>query len=155
MVVARALALTLVVAAGCTKRSPDYCEADEECADPAKPFCDIKGEYAESDHTKNRCSVTPAGCPIERCGCTVGAPIACANEELQICAPDAHSLAGSPCALGCAPGGEARCATFEPSNGLGEALALAEAEPDVVLPPGARIDTEIGLVQDSAGAPIA
>lgn len=41
--------------------------------------------------------------------------------------------------------------TFVPSNGLGPALSDSASEPDVVLPQGARIDTDSGLVQDANG----
>jgi len=58
-----------------------------------------------------------------------------------------------PCALGCSDG-EPRCLTFEPVNGLGPALAASAQEPDVQLPPGTRIDTDTGVVQDVNGTAI-
>ncbi len=57
------------------------------------------------------------------------------------------------CALGCASDGP-RCLSFEPSNGLGPALGESAGEPDVVLPPGTRIDTDRGLLQDGNGTAI-
>jgi hypothetical protein len=44
--------------------------------------------------------------------------------------------------------------TFEPSNGLGPALADAGNQTDISLPVGTRIDTDSGVVQDANG-PIA
>ena len=80
------LALLVLVAASCTRANPDYCDQDADCQDASKPFCDLNGEYAESDHTSHTCTPTPVGCPIERCGCTPGAGLSCAGDQLTYCA---------------------------------------------------------------------
>ncbi|HEY5925539.1 MAG TPA: hypothetical protein VIV11_27830, partial [Kofleriaceae bacterium] len=146
------IVMCLVVGA-CTKSNPDFCGKDADCTNAARPFCDIKGEYEESDYTANTCSVTPADCPIERCGCTPGEGFSCDGDELTVCAEDGRSTAKVTCALGCSSS-EHRCHTFTPSNDLDAAFASASTAPDVTLPPGARIDTTLGTVQDANGAPV-
>jgi hypothetical protein len=150
----RAFLVVSLMFAACTKPNPDICNADSDCKDPAAPFCDVNGEYAESGHITNTCTITPATCPVERCGCTAGAGLACSADQLASCGTDGHSRVTSRCALGCSTT-EIRCLAFDPSNGLGPALADSASEPDVVLPPGARIDTDVGLVQNSGGVTIA
>jgi len=49
---------------------------------------------------------------------------------------------------------ETRCATFDPTNGLGPALADAANAPDVVFPTMVHIDTDLGVVQDASNTPI-
>jgi hypothetical protein len=147
----RSLFAVVVVLAACTKENPDYCDSDSDCTDAAKPFCDVKGEYAESQHTSHTCTPTPVGCPIERCGCEPGEGLSCADEQLTFCAADGRSTATTTCPLGCASS-EARCLGFDPSNGLASALMQATNESDVILPAGTTIDTELGLVQDTSGA---
>ena len=144
-----ALSLGFAVLVGCTAKNPDFCQADGECDDPTKPFCDVNGEFAESGHTPNICTARPAGCSIERCGCDAGTGLSCDLDQLTVCNPDGHSSSVETCALGCST--EPRCLTFEPSNGLGPALAMAASEPDVVLPPGTRIDTDLGTVTSASG----
>lgn len=144
--------LVVVLAAGCTSKNPDYCSADTECDDPAKPFCDVAGEFVESGHTPHICTARPAGCSIERCGCTPGEGLSCDLDQRTVCAADGHSTSMETCALGCST--EPRCLTFEPSNGLGPALEMAAKEPDVVLPAGVRIDTDLGTITMSTGAPL-
>jgi hypothetical protein len=139
--------------AACTSRNPAACDQDSDCTDPARPFCDVKGEYPESQYTDNACSSVPATCPVERCGCTAGAVLSCAEDMATVCGDDGHSTSMVACPLGCSSH-ETRCATFEPSNGLGDALADAASEPDVLFPPMVHIDTELGVVQDSGGSPI-
>jgi hypothetical protein len=116
---------------------------------PGKPFCDIDGEYAESGMQRNTCTTTPVGCPIGRCGCTAGTRYSCDGEALTVCADDERSTTTVACPLGCSPS-ELRCLSFEPRNGLSAALAMAPQEQDVVLPPGARVDTDLGRIEDAA-----
>lgn len=149
-----ALAFSFLSLSACTKNNPAYCNNDAECTDSGRPFCDIEGQYPESDYTGHACSVTPAGCPIERCGCAPGESLACSGDQVTICAADGHSTTSEICSLGCATS-QPRCSTFTPSNDLEAALSDAALQPDVVLPPGSHIDTNLGLVQDSSGASIA
>jgi hypothetical protein len=142
--------LGVCLLAGCTSKNPALCDSDADCTNPARPFCDVKGEYTESDYTAHSCSVIPANCPVERCGCTAGAVLSCSADTAMVCGDDGHSTSTMTCPLGCASG-EARCATFEPSNGLGDALADAASQPDILFPPMVHIDTGLGVVQDSGG----
>jgi hypothetical protein len=142
----------VILLGACTERNPDFCETDADCRNAAAPFCDVNGEFPESGKIKNACSATPADCPLERCGCTPGEALSCDLDQLTVCAPDAHSTATVTCGLGCST--EDRCLTFEPSNGLGPALELAAAEPDVVLPASIHIDSDLGAVRDANGATI-
>lgn len=132
----------------CTEKNPLFCGSDSECSGP-RPICDITGEF---EGTANVCIATPDDCPIERCGCEPGESFTCDGDQLTSCAEDGKSTVTSTCSLGCST--ENRCLTFEPSNGLAEALAMSANEPDVVLPQGARIDTTTGTVQDASGAVI-
>lgn len=142
---AAALALT----AACTKKNPGHCAGDSDCSD-ATPFCDVDGAYDESDHTPNTCTVVPADCPLERCGCTPGTAVSCDGDQLATCAADSKSTTATTCALGCSDAAK-RCASFEPSNGLGNAMRASASDPAVVLPKGATIDTDLGLVRDAGG----
>src|SRR5262245_54197726 len=146
----RLLMVSAVLVIGCTRTNPDYCDQDSDC-DPAKPFCDIKGEYAESGHVTHTCTVKPVGCPVERCGCTPGLALTCTSDQLTVCAESGHDIATVACPLGCASG-EVRCLTFDPSNGLAIALAQAAMQPELAVHAGTRLDTELGLAQDSSGA---
>lgn len=143
-------ALAAIVAAGCTKPNPEFCGSDTDCKESARPFCDVAGEYAESEFTNNSCSARPERCPVERCGCTPG-ETSCDGEQLSVCNPEGTAFTASACALGCATDGT-RCLSFEPSNDLGGPLADAAGEPEVVLPAGTTIDTTTGVVTTSGGA---
>jgi hypothetical protein len=151
----RAMRAFVVVAVlvGCTERNPDFCASDADCAGTIRPFCDVNGEFGPSNGTSNICTETPSDCPIARCGCTPGEPLACDADQLTSCAADGMSSTTSTCALGCST--EDRCLTFEPSNGLGPALTMAASEPDITLPDNTSIDTDTGLVQDINGLSIA
>ena len=148
--VLRTLVLVALVG-GCTKHV-NQCTSDSDCTDPAYPFCDLNGEFPASGGMKDVCTVTPANCPVDRCGCTPGA-VTCSADQLLTCNPDGKSQTMTACALGCATEGT-RCLTFEPSNGLGPALAAAAGEADVVLPKGIHVDTDTGAITDAAGLAI-
>jgi len=144
----------LAFVASCTRKNPDYCDADTDCVDGTKPFCDVNGEYPESGYVGHSCSTTPTSCPVERCGCVPGEGLTCAGDQLTYCNADARSTATLQCSLGCAPA-EARCLSFNPSNGLADALDQAAMEPDISIPAGATINTGTGEIRDSSGALIA
>lgn len=151
LAVMRALSLSLlsVVVVGCTERNPNFCSSDADCAGTPQPFCDVNGEFAESNGNRNICIPRPEDCPIERCGCTPGEGLACDLDQLTVCAADGRSTETETCALGCST--EDRCLTFEPSNGLGEALTFAKDEPALTVPSGAVIDTELGTIRTNQG----
>jgi hypothetical protein len=82
-----------------------------------------------------------------------GAVLQCENDQLTTCNAEGTATTTQACVLGCASDA-ARCRTFEPSNGLGPALAESANENDVILPSGTRIDTDLGVVQDADGTSI-
>jgi hypothetical protein len=134
----------LLASTACTEKNPLFCAADSECT--TGRICDVTGEF---EGTSNVCIPAPDDCPIERCGCEPGESFSCDGDQLTRCAEDGKSTVISTCALGCST--ESRCLAFEPSNGLGAALTLAENEPDLVLPAGTTIDTSTGTIQDAEG----
>ncbi|MEO8551333.1 MAG: hypothetical protein ABI678_15225 [Kofleriaceae bacterium] len=143
----------VVIALACTQHNPAVCEGDGDCTDPARPFCDIDGQYPESSYSPNACSPTPADCPVERCGCTPGETLVCTAGKATVCGADGKSTDEENCALGCSAT-ETRCAAFSPSNGLEGALEEAASGMDFVIPDGSRIDTDLGLVSDAGGVKI-
>ena len=148
----RSMIVVMCFFTACTKRT-NVCTKDSDCKDPAYPFCDVNGEYLPSGGEKNVCTIVPDSCPISRCGCTPGAVISCSGSDLTSCAADGMSTDTTACPLGCASDGT-RCSSFTASNGLSDALAQSATLPDVVLPAGAKIDTESGVVVDGGGTPI-
>jgi hypothetical protein len=139
------------VVAACTKDQPK-CKADSDCTNPAYPFCDVNGDFAAAGGEKNVCTIVPPDCPVERCGCSPGAT-SCSNGMLLTCDSGGTSQTSTACVLGCATDGS-RCLGFEPTNGLGPALTAAANEPSVQIPAGATINTDSGVVKDSASLPI-
>lgn len=148
------LSIVVVPFSGCTKQNPNFCNSDADCKTASSPFCDLNGEYQESGFTKHSCSATPANCPVTRCGCTANSVLGCADGSATVCGSDGMSSTVVDCALGCATDGT-RCAVFDPSNGLGPALSDAAHEPDIVFPPMAHVDTDLGIVQDANNASVA
>lgn len=138
--------VSLLVGSACSSES-GHCKADVDCQDPAYPYCDTEGEVGPA---KDLCTVQPADCPVERCGC-VGGAITCTNNTLVACSADGHSASTTQCSVGCEETGDA-CKTFLAPNGMDEPLAAAAAEPDVELPPDAEIDTDTGMVTGAGGS---
>jgi hypothetical protein len=86
--------------------------------------------------------------------CRPGAPIACDEDELVECNADGTGELRTSCALGCFAD-ELRCFDLDPSNGLGEYLDVADAEPELDLGVQAAIDTTRGTVTvDGAPVPV-
>ena len=140
-----------LLASACTKRI-NQCESDADCTNPAYPFCDVDGQYEASGGQKNVCTIVPPNCPVSRCGCDPGAA-SCGSDTLLTCNADGKSQTMATCSLGCEGDGTA-CKTFEPSNGLGTALAAASSQPDVQFPASVTIDTDTGTIVDSANLPV-
>lgn len=143
-------ALTLFSAAACIKKNPDYCATDGDCTDVTRPFCDVTGEFEESGFEDNTCTIRPADCALERCGCTAGESLRCEASTSTVCNADGRSVAEVPCALGCSSNDA--CLTFEPSNGLGPALESAASEDDVTFLAGTIIDSDTGSATASGVA---
>ena len=55
----RPILLLAVALAGCTKSDPLFCDESTPCDDPERPFCDLEGEYAESEGIKRTCIADP------------------------------------------------------------------------------------------------
>jgi hypothetical protein len=53
----------LLVAWGCAKKDPLYCDEETPCEDPALPFCDLTGEHPASEGIANTCIPDPFGGP--------------------------------------------------------------------------------------------
>ena len=140
--------LVAVSTAACTK-TVNQCEVDSNCKNVAYPFCDVNGEYPSSGGVMNVCTIVPANCPVERCGCQPGAAT-CDQDQLVVCDPSGTSTTSTTCSVGCADS-KNHCQTFTPSNGLETAFAGASGQPDVVIPDGATIDTGTGFITGSAG----
>src|SRR6185312_4787148 len=129
----RALKYVLILAIGCTKHVAGvYCTSDGDCTSPGLTFCDVGGQYPESGYQANTCSAPPINCPVERCGCQPGASLSCSASMAMQCGSDGMSAAAVACPLGCSLDGT-RCATFEPSNGLGSSFEMAAQEPSVTI----------------------
>jgi hypothetical protein len=52
-------ALLAVALAACKVYDPLYCDVDKMCTDPARPFCDLEGEYPASDGIRHTCIPDP------------------------------------------------------------------------------------------------
>jgi hypothetical protein len=85
--------------------------------DPGLPFCDIDGQYPESNYTPNKCIPTPSDCPVSRCGCTAGSDLSCADGSVTICNSDGSSSSVAACGLGCDVNGIS-CASCAPGSPL-------------------------------------
>ncbi|HKE20655.1 MAG TPA: hypothetical protein VKB80_37530 [Kofleriaceae bacterium] len=51
--------LLLASATGCTKYDPLYCDESMSCTDPARPYCDLAGEYPASAGVARTCIPSP------------------------------------------------------------------------------------------------
>ncbi len=86
------LGLVLILAtmvAGCKQDNPLYCDGETPCTDPARPYCDVRGDYGP----RNTCVANPFdGPPPAECEasaeceeaapiCTAGMCLACASDE--------------------------------------------------------------------------
>ncbi len=137
---------------GCGSKTISECSADSDCKNLAYPFCDVNGEFSTSGGVKNVCTIIPPDCSVERCGCSPGATT-CAGDQETTCNLDGKSTTTDTCALGCASTKD-RCLSFTPLNGLGPALNAATTEPDIVITAGSTIDTDSGVIRNSANAKI-
>jgi hypothetical protein len=139
MKISKTFALVGLMVSACGSKEISQCTMDSDCMDPF-PFCDVNGEYPASNGDKNVCTPIPTNCPVARCGCTPGATT-CESGSLSVCNTDGESATTTSCDLGCSPDAT-RCATFAPSNGLADAVAMAALESDVEL---------AGVLVDNAG----
>src|SRR6266545_5479315 len=56
----RAPVILLVAIAPACKVDPLFCDETHHCADPARPFCDLRGEYAASEGIARTCIPDPS-----------------------------------------------------------------------------------------------
>lgn len=86
---ARALAAAVAALAvgGCfLSADPRYCEDSSECGDPARPFCDVAGEFEESGFHGHTCIEVPGGSCDASSECPAGLPICeLAENECRLC----------------------------------------------------------------------
>jgi uncharacterized delta-60 repeat protein len=52
--------LCLAATAACTVVDPLYCDESHPCTDPERPFCDLEGEFPESDGVDRTCIADPS-----------------------------------------------------------------------------------------------
>jgi hypothetical protein len=152
------LPILLALATGCSTPVALYCDEDSPCtADPGRPYCDLYGQYPESEHIGKTCIPYPwdAGVPDAApvsCG-DPGATLRCEAGQLVTCGADGYEDS-NVCPLGC-HGDEVRCNDVDPSNGLAEYLDATADAPAVDLADGATIDTLSGEIRDFRGALVA
>lgn len=145
----------------CSRPVADYCDPETPCDDPAKPFCDVNGQYESSEFIGNTCIPYPwdAGASDEtdaRTGSadatTVCAPstIHCENDTMIVC--DANGLVESQaeCELGCHPTDD-RCNVLAPANGFAADFDVAVGAPNLTLSDGATINTTTGEIRNGGG----
>jgi uncharacterized delta-60 repeat protein len=75
---------------GCTTTDPLYCDQNEPCTDPARPFCDLTGEYPASGGVARTCIADPGAGPGDDAG-TGGEP-----DGGEAPSPDGFELEVSP-----------------------------------------------------------
>ncbi|MCE9572251.1 MAG: hypothetical protein K8W52_03765 [Deltaproteobacteria bacterium] len=95
------LGSVLVACASCSVKDPLYCQSSADCDDPARPICDVKGEFASSDYIANTCIPRPDDCPPQVCGCSPGAFLNCTTAGAERCGADGMSAETQVCTDGC------------------------------------------------------
>lgn len=123
----------------------------EVCVGATALSCNQTGDNFDRIECGGGCDEQSAGClPF----CTPAAVLGCTDDLLTVCnEAGTATMVAETCSLGCASD-EARCLSFQPSNGLGPALTESAGEPDLVLPSGSLIQTDQLIVQDAQGNPI-
>lgn len=58
-IVKGSLLCTVLVLLSCTTYDPLYCDDSQACNDPARPFCDLAGEYPASEGVARTCIPSP------------------------------------------------------------------------------------------------
>ena len=169
-----AVLILVGMVAGCTKDNPYACGEDGACGDPSRPFCDHTGAIGgepgiciavtcdpgtfrtcEGDHAL-QCSangmnydsvICERGCNPAADGCLLCDPgeTTCVNGVAAVCDANGVVVESISCALGCYQD-EPRCTDIDPSNDLGDVLAMSHGSPDVVVTEGSVIDVSDGSV---------
>ncbi len=107
-----------IVVAACTRPDTLYCDQNTPCTDPARPFCDLTGEFSASDGVGRTCIADPGqggqpdagdGVPDATAMCTESSEC---SAELPICRGDACE----PCVLGAT--GNAECSDRNAALGI-------------------------------------
>lgn len=142
----RLVLCSLLIAAACSEKI-NRCDTSADCEDIAYPFCDVGGHYGDP----GLCIVRPMNCPAEECGCTPG-EASCSDGTQTICNADGMSATRVQCDLGCGDNND-HCAAYTPSHGIGEVLSDLPSLTPAVIPAGSTINTDTGLIEDSANTP--
>lgn len=112
------LSVLPLVAVACTRPDSLYCDQTTPCTDPARPFCDVAGEFSASDGVGRTCIADPgqdgepdAGdvVPDAAAACTTSSEC---SADLPICRDDSCE----PCILGAA--GNAECTDRNADEGI-------------------------------------
>ena len=75
------LCLALALAVGCKVYDPLYCDENKDCTDPKRPFCDLAGEYPDSEGVARTCIPDPNGGQAGDGGVPDGGPDGGADDD--------------------------------------------------------------------------
>lgn len=179
-----ALVLAAALAAACTKDNPHACAELDPCTDPARPYCDLAGNFGDpgtciavdctagetvacsGDHAVQCVAagnnyqdvLCERGCNPATTGCRLCDPneTACTNGTVATCDASGAVVSSTACPLGCFED-EPRCRAVDPSNDLAEYLDAAATAVAADLPDNTVIDPVTGTITppDAGALPIA
>jgi hypothetical protein len=155
-------ALFLSSITGCKAYDPLFCDANNVCTDPDRPFCDLEGTHPASEGIAKTCipepfegvdastavDAAPSGhdeCEPDSSTCTAGVE--------SRCGPDGRLEDDRTCRLGCDET-STRCMEVVASNELARFLEDADLAPALELLEGDIIDTDTGVIVRK-GEPVA
>lgn len=81
----------VAVLAACSVRDPLYCDQNQPCTDPDRPFCDLEGAYPDSEGVKRTCIPDPGLDPGADAGPGADSDVAPSGPDAAtpICTPSA------------------------------------------------------------------
>jgi hypothetical protein len=116
-----AIVVALLGLGACKTPVADYCEQSSDCTDLGKPFCDVNGDYDESDHIGRTCIPFPDDATKDFCldddrDCPAATPVCGADRVCRGCTSSAEcgdsagycDVANGTC-LACEPDKFQRC----------------------------------------------
>jgi len=95
------LVVALVALGACTKKDPLFCDGSHACTDPARPFCDVNGEFAASDGIKNTCIAAPYDAGVDAAPACQASTSVCTAGEWKQCDATGSLIVDEICSLGC------------------------------------------------------
>ena len=163
------LALLLSLFSACKAYDPLYCDENKPCSDPERPFCDLNGDYPDSEGVARTCipdpgvdtepdagpssdsgpNPEPDGAPNPIACSQPGELLECSNDTLILCNDDSLEQRVA-CLLGCATD-ELRCLDLRPSNDLAAYLDQAAVALPLQLTGTAQLNTDSGNLLDANG----